>query len=852
MNSYYSSDEEVAWGPITLREIKGDLKRSRRKPERRHTIHPSSKNEAHVCPEITVEPPTFCHQMENNVSSTCDEYYSPNESTKSSRFDINDDLVQDSSTYFTASDTKATMDKSPLRIQNHKDILETNDSLIQDSSAYLTASDTKATAATSPASIQNHNDTHIDFVKAAMNRNSYFDIQNFHHTLVEPTVLCSEQSFNNSCPNNSIESQEGVIEISSDEGESFEGDSRNVKDEKYSCGKISIGSEGFPERNRSLHEIEESSIYKREVSDEDIQEIMVHNITLDTSEEKENSSSVGTSSGNINEDSLNSSDEVEQDESDTSAFGKRLGKSRDENLSARDSNSDDVVCIDEANDSDVEKEYSIHNAKESFSECFEEFEGSNKLNRRTSEESSDYENNYGSSSDEIVGGDDKFEVSFDSSQARREGRRLESVEEEKCSNYSNDSLESARKSSSKLFEEVEESSTLNRTTNKVSSECEKEHGGFSGEMGSIEDKVEASFDRSKTRHGGRRLESVEEERGSNDSNESLENEKVENIHQGIIESHNVTDLFKSEHLPRNCNISPVAIPNIDFAQFDDSYDALSQLNDTMEMMDKLLNQANNASLADSESSDRDIRRVSEKSNHDDIISASFLQKPNPDLLYSEEKTTPLNSKVTKTTPNGRSEPNSALKEKQLNRVTPAMSTKSFIPKLKKSPSGDNFKIPVTPVWQKLPSKTSPRTCSNFRNIVSPVGMYIRHSPQPVLKKNVDPTRMGRVKVETSPSHNHKNKENLDNLPAVIYKPGKTQITTAERKQALPPSIEKMILEPGLTRHDRKLARYKSPAKITAELATGVELTRSSISDSLLEDPCTDVSILHKRDRPFLK
>lgn len=39
MESYYSSDEEIAWGPVSIREIKSDLKRTTvRKPSRRHTI----------------------------------------------------------------------------------------------------------------------------------------------------------------------------------------------------------------------------------------------------------------------------------------------------------------------------------------------------------------------------------------------------------------------------------------------------------------------------------------------------------------------------------------------------------------------------------------------------------------------------------------------------------------------------------------------------------------------------------------------------------------------------------------------------------------------------------------------
>lgn len=37
MEAYYSSDEDVAWGPLTLKEIKKHLECPKRKITRRHT-----------------------------------------------------------------------------------------------------------------------------------------------------------------------------------------------------------------------------------------------------------------------------------------------------------------------------------------------------------------------------------------------------------------------------------------------------------------------------------------------------------------------------------------------------------------------------------------------------------------------------------------------------------------------------------------------------------------------------------------------------------------------------------------------------------------------------------------------
>ncbi|KAG5869750.1 hypothetical protein JTB14_018080 [Gonioctena quinquepunctata] len=691
MNSYYDSDEEVAWGPVTLQEIKGDLKRPLiRKPERRHTIHPRQKMEPTLYQKIIVEPPTLLKNMEAKSmnSSSHDDYHTPNESLRTEASSRNDKY-------------------------------ESN----QESSAYFTALDTTKKVTSPVVSSVPLDNTHIHFVDAAMNRASCYDIQNFHQTLIEETILNPEQSFEvEYCPDSSTESQEEIIVISSDE---------DTSEETEFYGDI--------KREKNSHFADVLWIDEDAAPNEITPDKRAENKSFDAEFRK-------------------SDDDIPSDERSC----RNLAGEYSPSVSSK-----EVECVEE-------------NAVASTS--------SHKINNAANE-------SYEKDSKLSLGGQHEIEANY-----HRNTQNDQSMDKYSCSGFSKE----------------EESIEINSETYICSREANN---------------------------------SAKENYLEKYSNDSLDGDhENEPNYDEVIETHNETDLLKSEHRPRSCNISPVTIPNIDLSQFDESHDAFSQLNDTMEMMERLLNQGN----CNDESLDE---RINKPNGNDEIISGSFLLKPTSSLLNTEHKVSPCKSraepKCLRSNLKERPQTVTPYKTKPVDRITPGKSCKSQIPKPVKSPNGDAFKVPSTPLQMKLPSKAYPKTCPNVKNIVSPVGLYIRYSPQPVLKRNVECTKMGTINFPPQ-AVNHKNKGNLDNIPAVIYKPSKKQIVTSEKEQAIPMSLEKMIKESNLTRHDKKIRQNKNTSIIRRKLEMNMDLTGSSISDSLLDDSNEDVSILHKMGMPYSK
>lgn len=196
MSSYYDSDDDVAWGPLTLREIKRTLNNPPLgKVDRRHTLQARSEviNKSKVNPKINkmMDPVDDTSLSKNvlmkcNITSSSNEYYTPNAT------------VNDKVQYLPSANSSV-----------YK-------SCAEDQLAYKAGLE----------------DTHVKFLRLAKNRETECDLNNIQQTLVEPTILNdsseSKKSFiemNDSCMMNSIESSENsqhfedddIIVLSSDD-----------------------------------------------------------------------------------------------------------------------------------------------------------------------------------------------------------------------------------------------------------------------------------------------------------------------------------------------------------------------------------------------------------------------------------------------------------------------------------------------------------------------------------------------------------------------------------------------------------------------------------------------------------
>nr|CAH7767475.1 unnamed protein product [Callosobruchus chinensis] len=108
------------------------------------------------------------------------------------------------------------------------------------------------------------------------------------------------------------------------------------------------------------------------------------------------------------------------------------------------------------------------------------------------------------------------------------------------------------------------------------------------------------------------------------------------------------------------------------------------------------------------------------------------------------------------------------------------------------------KVKVTPV------KTTPQ----FKDIVSPVRLYIQHSPVAHLKQNVVPRTVTSplISPKTSPSVSKTDApDNCDVLPPILYKPpGKSIVTMQSKQWFMPPSLGKHVKDPLVVKHEKKL------------------------------------------------
>lgn len=288
-------------------------------------------------------------------------------------------------------------------------------------------------------------------------------------------------------------------------------------------------------------------------------------------------------------------------------------------------------------------------------------------------------------------------------------------------------------------------------------------------------------------------------------------------------------------------------PIIHQAAFNESDDCL-KLNTTLEEIERMLNEGSDNSHESQYtniSSNEPCSSVNLNSscisevlpNTMQIISGSFSQSPvhtNLEKLKTPNKTavtgrkpTPRKLKSpTKICYNFKTEESSNRKKEEIgNKMT--------------TPIGE-FRIPKTPV------KPKP-TVLNNKNIVSPVGIYIKYSPKTPLTTYVKPNecKKGVIShIPQSPKIIKTTKENRDVLPPVVYQPAKNKLFTMQEQLILPASIDKMVKKSNVIKHEKRVKMViQDEHSVQRKLNMETELTKASISDSLLDENNQDVSVL---------
>lgn len=128
--------------------------------------------------------------------------------------------------------------------------------------------------------------------------------------------------------------------------------------------------------------------------------------------------------------------------------------------------------------------------------------------------------------------------------------------------------------------------------------------------------------------------------------------------------------------------------------------------------------------------------------------------------------------------------------------------------------------------------------SAYKNIVSPLSVYINSSPSAPLFKEITPKPMKHFKAEPCSSTNKIS--SLNNLPKVVYKPAQMKILLDTKVIKLPPSVKKLC--------PQSITTIDHTGRVTAhnrDITTELEKTDlSCMSSAILNE---DISVLNVKD-----
>ncbi|CAH1141139.1 unnamed protein product [Phyllotreta striolata] len=244
-----------------------------------------------------------------------------------------------------------------------------------------------------------------------------------------------------------------------------------------------------------------------------------------------------------------------------------------------------------------------------------------------------------------------------------------------------------------------------------------------------------------------------------------------------------------------------SVPDIDLQQFNES---CGLLDTTLDRINAILGQDPDPMVENEK--ENDSAETDTSSIQCNIISSSHLQKYKENIFEDELETPKLKPPTTAAIKSGS------------HKYTP------------------EFKKPIASGLPKCISRTNP----NLKDIVSPVRMYIKNSPRPVLKQNVNSTSKLPI-LRNTHAPTKKNKENSTVLPNVVYTPAQKQILESNESFHLPPSLDKMIKKGVVIKHVSGSRNFHPSDTLNpqAELTQNIFSNSSTASDS-------DVSFLHRK------
>lgn len=180
----------------------------------------------------------------------------------------------------------------------------------------------------------------------------------------------------------------------------------------------------------------------------------------------------------------------------------------------------------------------------------------------------------------------------------------------------------------------------------------------------------------------------------------------------------------------------------------------------------------------------------------------------------------------------------------------------------RSPVGDyinsksinnNFKLPTKPPKNRAitPKTKSPQIQPRlFKNIISPISIYIKNSPRVCLKQNIQapPHKASHIIKNESVPLNSNNKQNTPRpLPKMVYKPPKQVIINSNQNIILPGNIKKLLPKPIVMGHQQRIRNNDDNTSISRKLLED-DITFASFDAS---QSAVDVSILESK-QAFIK
>ncbi|XP_063928137.1 uncharacterized protein LOC135141200 [Zophobas morio] len=165
---------------------------------------------------------------------------------------------------------------------------------------------------------------------------------------------------------------------------------------------------------------------------------------------------------------------------------------------------------------------------------------------------------------------------------------------------------------------------------------------------------------------------------------------------------------------------------------------------------------------------------------------------------------------------------------------------------KKSPNSENFKLPLKPAKSRFHTpnaKSNLVPTKQFKNIISPVGVYIKNSPCVVLKHNASVKTVSALKSTPETDVIPNNDDGII-FPEVVYKPRKKVVKSVQKEVILPSSLQKMVQEPIITQHE-----CRTQGKTRSEIVQKLEDGNLTVDSSILNP--SDVSYINLK-QAFIK